>query len=206
MISVLLFYDSRFDSVAGITLPWWKKYCTRHGYNLTIHRGTFGNRDRNISFQKTEMASSILPGCSLLFVVDLDTLPTNHTIQIERFCEPDFAIMACEDVNGMNAGAYIVNNNEAGRSMLAFATAYARMAPDGHGDQNAIRKWIEYNPEEFCRIPHPAFNSYLYEEYGERKTHDEGQWKKGDFLLHLPGMNNERRVELFTQHIPDIIE
>ena len=57
-------------------------------------------------------------------------------------------------------------------------------------------------------LPHPSINSYLYEEYGDnygkivgvqksKPTHIEGQWEPGDFALHLPGIPNSIRIEIF---------
>ena len=206
MTSVFLFYDERFDDVASITLPWWRRYCYRHNYDLTIHRGGYAHRIRNISFQKTEMAGAILPGTDLLLVADLDTLVTDQTRHLEEFIDPQHSLFGCEDINGFNAGVYMVRNCPEGRDLMEFAVAYGKCAPDGHGDQNAIRKWIDFNPHEYQRVPHPAFNSYLYQEYGEQRTREDGQWERGDFILHLPGMTNERRIKLMEERLHHIIE
>lgn len=206
MISVLLFFDEHFDAVAEVTLPWWEKYCVRHGYDLTVHRGGFGDNRGQISFQKSQMVRRMLGVSPWLVVADLDTLVTNQTIKFETFLQYGCAVYACEDSNGMNAGVYAVRDTFEGRGLMDYASHFASKAKSGEGDQNAIRDWISRNPLEYCCVPHPAFNSYLYEEYGETRTHEEGQWQPGDFLLHLPGMKNERRIELFRRHIPDIIQ
>jgi len=198
MISVFAYYDHRFDDVAWLSIPSIQRYCLKHGYSLTVHRGSFGDPNRLPCFQKTDMAQALMSGTDVLFVVDVDILITNYAVRLESFLTPKASLFGCEDVNGFNAGLYMVRNTQVGRDLMEFASAYGRMAPDGHGDQNAIRKWIEFNPHEYQRAPHPAFNSYLYEEYGGKRTHEEGQWEPGDFILHLPGCTNQRRIEIMT--------
>jgi hypothetical protein len=204
-ISVFVYYDAAFEKLAAHTLPQIGYYCARNGYALTIHRGSFGYPNRLPCFQKTELAGALLPGTDVLCVMDLDALITNHHIRLESFLISDRTLFGCEDVNGFNAGVYMVRNTPEGRDLMMFANAYGKLAPEGHGDQNAIRKWIEYNPSEYQKVPHPAFNSYLYGEYGETKTHEEGQWEEGDFILHLPGMTNDRRIEIIKEIQPKII-
>jgi len=197
MISVFVSYTEDFDEVAEVTLPPLRTYCQLHGYDLTIHRGGFGKRERMFCFQKTELALYLLYGCEYLFVLDIDTMVTNASIKLEGFVDSDHYLFACEDVNGLNAGAYIVRNCKQAHNMLQFVVAYGHSAPEGHGDQNGLNAWIKWNSEGYKAVPHPAFNSYLYEEYQIRETHENGQWAPGDFLLHLPGIKNERRIELF---------
>lgn len=197
MISVFVSYTKEYDSVAEITVSRLCQYCERHGYDLTVHRGGFGARDRLFCFQKSEMAAHLLAGCDYLFIVDVDMLITNCEIKLEPFVDDQHHLFACEDVNGLNAGAYIVRNCAEGKAMLQFVVAYARTADEGQGDQDGLAAWIRWNEEGYKCVPHPAFNSYMYAEYGLQKSHEEGQWQPGDFILHLPGLKNERRCEIF---------
>ena len=50
-------------------------------------------------------------------------------------------------------------------------------------------------------LPHPSINSYLYREYGENRPQTEGQWFKGDFLLHLPGLPLSRRLAIVARKL-----
>ncbi len=72
--------------------------------------------------------------------------------------------------------------------------------------------------EKIKILPHPSINSLLYEEYAPtwgiigntdtslpKPTHEEGDWRRGCFICHLPGMTLERRLEIFAKLQKDVI-
>lgn len=197
-IGVFTYYTKEFDALARVTQPHLRRYCARHGYDLTIHRGGFGNRDRNYGYQKTEMVHNLLNGFEILMVIDCDVLITNPRRQLEQFVDDEHLVFATHDENGMNAGIYLIRNSLKSYVFLRHVCAMQR-SPSMPGEQDGMRVLLRgLFQEQFKIVPHPSFNSYLYGEYGKTKTHEEGQWEKGDFALHLPGMTNERRIEIFT--------
>ncbi len=50
-----------------------------------------------------------------------------------------------------------------------------------------------------------CFNSYLYSEYTYPDDKG-GSYTKGDFVLHLPGMPNHRRLQLIQEYLPQVIK
>src|SRR4051812_34585584 len=105
-----MLYTKEFDEVAAITVPAWQRYCARHGYDLTVHRGGFDDRTRQLGFQKTDLALHLLHGTDALLVVDCDVLVTNHTVKLETLMNGDHSMFATHDVNGFNAGVYLIRN------------------------------------------------------------------------------------------------
>lgn len=196
MITVLVAYTEAFDALAAFTVPILRCYCARHGYDLLVHRGGFGNRNRQFGFQKTELVRSVLRGTDAMLVLDVDTLITNHSSRIESMMGQEF-IGVCLDENGLNAGSYIIRRNPYSDVFLS-AVVGMEGKPGVLGEQDAMRDILRAEMFPYLRLlPHPSINSYRYDLYGKTKTHEEGQWQEGDFLLHLPGMTNERRLEVF---------
>lgn len=198
MISVICAYTKEFDALADVTMPILRAYCQKQDYDLTIHRGGFGNRDRQFGYQKTELVATILSRSDALFVVDADTLITNLHTKLESFLADDRGLFITKDENGINAGSYLIRNTALSQVFLRSVLGLEG-APSMLGEQDAMR-WI-FETGSFGHLvhflPHPSINSYLYGEYGKIKTHEEGQWQSGDFLLHLPGMTNEHRIDIF---------
>lgn len=206
-IRVFMLYTKEFDGVAAVTVPSWQRYCARHGYDLTIHRGGYGERERNIGFQKTELALNLLHGMDALMVVDCDVLVTNHTVKLESLLDNEHSMFATHDVNGFNAGVYLIRNT--GQSLAFLYTVGCVADRKGVlGEQDAMRYLFDPGRyDDLVKIlPQNSMNSYLYQEYGESRSHAEGQWLAGDFLLHLPGITNERRIEIFNSTLPEVVE
>ncbi len=57
--------------------------------------------------------------------------------------------------------------------------------------------------------PQREFNSYRYDLYDNNQgapAEMEGQWLGGDFLLHLPGLPIDKRLELMQEHKKYVIK
>lgn len=196
MISVFTYRTKEFDALADVTLPTLQGYCDRHGYDLTVHRGGFGDRKRNYGYQKTEMALQLLDGTEYLWVVDCDVLITNPEVRLEQFVDDRFCMMATHDANGFNAGSYIIRNEPRSKFFLARVI---EMEDDERfpGEQDAMRHLLKQPSSDgfLKQLPQNSINSYLYDSYEVRAL--DGQWMQGDLCLHLPGMTNERRIQIF---------
>lgn len=204
MITVFTYYTPNFRGLADVTLPNIQRYCSRHGYQFTTHLDRGADEDpRPFGFRKTEEVLRLLRGMQygrdLIMVLDIDLLITNQTVRIESFLEDESDLFVTHDVNGLNSGAYIIRSTIGMEKFLE--DAIGRWGNPGvYGEQDAMLDSLRLESFASLRkiVPHPAFNSFLYEEYGMTMRHEDGQWKKGDFLLHLPGMSNEKRIQLLT--------
>jgi hypothetical protein len=204
MITVCAYFTPSFHALSEVTVPNIRRYCGRHGYGLVFWSDVDHPEDdtRPFGFRKTERVLELLRASAagdILCVIDLDLLFTNHTRRLEEFLYHEHDLFFTHDVNGLNSGVYIVRATLGTRKFLEDALARAGL-PGVFGEQDAMRDSLKI--EAFGNltkiVPHPAFNSFLYAEYGLTKTREQGQWEPGDFLLHLPGRSNERRIELFT--------
>jgi hypothetical protein len=207
--ALLTTYFPNYQSLADIVLPNLSGYCQKHGYKFLAPVGK--EKGDAYGFQKMKFLLDFLnkKEADVVLCTDLDILITNYTKKFEDFAgEGDLFIT--KDVNGINAGSFIVKNTERGRRLISDILSH-----NGREDneQKAIQQHFSH---ELTILPHPSINSYMYECYGapcwgyqsghrERPTHEEGDWKPGDFLLHLPGLQMERRIKILTDRMKDVI-
>lgn len=203
MITLCAYFTPSFHALSEVTVPNIRRYCDRHGYKLVFWSDVDHTEDdpRPFGFRKTERVLELLRASAtgdILCVIDLDLLFTNHTRRLEEFMDNEHDLFFTHDVNGLNSGVYMVRATLGTHKFMEDAIGRAGL-PGVFGEQDAMRDSLKI--EAFANltkiVPHPAFNSYLYEEYGKEMSHEEGQWQPGDFLLHMPGCSNERRIELF---------
>lgn len=203
MITVFAYYTPNFQELANVTLPNIRRYCQRHGYSLNVHYDADAmGTDIPIGFHKTrEVLNKMrtMKHGDVLFVIDIDLIITNQTILLESFLDEEHDLFFTHDVNGLNSGAYLIRNTFGTQKFLEDVLE-RRGQPGVFGEQDGMRDSLLVSSfGSLCKIvPHPAFNSFDYLEYGLYISHEKGQWREGDFILHLPGVSNERRIEILT--------
>lgn len=143
----------------------------------------------------------------VLLVLDADVLITNHGVRVEWFLDNIHGLHIARDINNINAGSMILS---AGNDALkGFMETLLKQEPHFDCEQNAIEHWRPQFPGVVRELPHPSINSYLYNEYPNggvhggtdpvEVPHEGGQWKPGDFILHLPGLPIARRMALMKE-------
>jgi hypothetical protein len=215
-IAILTVYTDNYLPLAEIVLPNLKKYCNKHGYEL--HAENITGTQMYFGYKKIECLFGLLGAFSVdaVLCLDMDTLITNHNIKVESFIDDKHDFYITKDVNGINAGSFIIKNSD-------WSIEYLRDIFESQEkfecEQNAIVYWMDtlYKYKKKIKIlDHPSINSYLYDEYApgwgvigdkqiDKPTHEEGDWQKGDFLVHLPGMTLDRRIEIFKHLEKEII-
>lgn len=213
-IGLFTHFDENFKDVGNITYPILEKYCERHGYhaNLLTKRVS----DRFPVWDKIKLIYDNLDKYDWLMYLDADTLITNHTIKLESIIDNNYNFIAANDVNGFNSGVFFIKGkNEWSKNFLEYAwninpndQVYADWPCHNatQGEQRALKAAIRDNtePNKIKIISQKFFNCYLYTLYN-RPDSTEGHWKNGDFILHLPAVDNARRFEIFTQKLKEII-
>lgn len=202
-ICVLVLYSDGWSEIAKVVIPNLSEYCKRHGYHLDaiIYRQEdftldFGyNKIREIKnyFEKDLF--------DVIWSLDLDTLITNHNIKLENFLDKDFDFFITKDVNGINGGSFIARKSKWLMFFLELVLGLKGMQ-GMYCEQDAIRTYYEYHANEKIKIlPHPSINSYKYELYPEFDITEEekGQWHEGNFVLHLPALSIEKRIEILRE-------
>ena len=214
--AIVTAYDDNYRPLAETVMPNSIEYCAKHGYGLFNYK--LEDSEVYSGFQKIEKLLNLLlfGGVDLVWCIDIDVLITNHNIHIEKFIDTKHDFYITKDVNGINAGSFIIKNSDWSRWFLKKILSLQGMFPC---EQNAIEHILHKisGAESYCMmLPHPSINSYLYDEYGpnwgminggkeSKPSHEDGDWRKGDFALHLPGIPLERRIDIFNKIKEEII-
>lgn len=198
-VCILILYTEGWSNIAKIVLPNAKEYCQRHGYALDaiMHREPY---PLNFGYSKLTEIKRLLKNFDIVWSLDLDTLITNHCYKVEDFIDflEDYDFFITKDVNGINGGSFIVKKSD--WSIPFLDLLYSLKGEEGmHCEQDAINYYYKNYKDKIKILPHPSINSYKYELYPEFEYGIDGQWMEGDFVLHLPGLSIEKRIEILKQ-------
>lgn len=210
-IAVTTFYSKSYRGLAEITTNVLRQYCNKHGYDLYIHEV----EDGNVDFIITRDVRNLLDDYDIVMGIECDILITNLNYKIEDFIDNEHDFFICKDVNNINAGCFIAKSTQYGVHLISFI-----LMNEGRfkTEQNVLE---HYQPKANVKyLNHPSINSIPYNEYAPsygyinwdqytpRKTKptlEMGDWQKGNFNCHLPGMTLERRIEIFKKLKEEII-
>lgn len=208
MTTIYATYTDEWKPMVDLVEPLWREYADRHGYQLKLVLCDNHFPPYHYSFTKTFFVSQWLKNggsrfVDSTFVIDLDMIPTNMNHVLERtICRSGArgigSVAMGKDINGWNSGAYFVSNLPYN---LSWLDTIVNLRGVTTSEQHAM--WLINEPFDVSETE--AVNFIPYEEYEgfefQRKAHY-SQWEPGDFTLHLPGMTNEKRMELFAKYIP----
>ncbi len=195
--AIYIYYTPSWQPLADIVLPRVKWYCDRWAFKTIVIQSTY-RKNEDWALGKMEYLHTALTFAryyDIIWVLDLDTLITNPSIPFTDFTDDEHDIFITKDINGINAGSWIIRNTEASRKFVATIVDNF----DEPHEQILMNKYLHMVDVKY--LPHPSINSYDYNQYNgfglAVPAHDQGQWKQGDLLLHLPGLTLEQRIEIF---------
>ena len=200
-IALVTLYYPNYRPLAELVLPNWCDYCYKHGYGMFTHCGDWPAPVNQIGFQKLSFLYNLMnyEECryDAFAVLDLDVIFTNLTKRIEDFMDDSHDYFVTTGFNGLCNGSFVVKNNEGGKEVVKT------MLENRHGhnnEQDTLKYHLDEEPfASRVRVsPYTDFGSFrldLYPEHGE-PTRERGNWQKGDFLLHLAGLELDRRLEV----------
>lgn len=209
-IAVCTHYDNHFAQVGNLTSQTNWEYCQRHGYEWICERNRFEESvgwhivwDK-ILLLKRKIDRQAFPNWFLY--IDADAMILNHTIKLESLIDPEAHLIIANDINGLNSGVFLIRNSQWSLDFLNWCWGKRQQISNRtEAEQTAMKRYLKEVGTTHVKFVSPnMFNSYLYSEYGEPET-TEGNYKPGDFILHLPGMANNRRVELLTEYREKVI-
>ncbi len=197
--AIYIYYTPSWQPLADIVLPMVKQYCLKYGYRRCLMPSA---ENSNWAARKILYLEMLLVNYDFIWVLDLDTLITNPSIPFTDFTDDEHDIFITKDINGINAGSWIVRNTKASRDFIGKIVDNF----DAPHEQILMNKYLHMVKVKY--LPHPSINSYKYELYYNLPEllaacgyipikHEHGQWESGDLLLHLPGLSLEKRIEIF---------
>lgn len=194
-------YDKPYKKVADITVPIMAEYCDRWGYEFQVRQNPV--YPNGIIWGRINDFMAYDGSAEWMVHLDADVLITNLKSKLEMVIE-DFAhtpfkpiIITGEDHNGINDGFLACKNP-------SRSTLNALWEPKKYDCfQTALTANVRGLVGVWAPVHQRLVNSYHPGEYPGQDP--KGQWEHGDFILHLPGRSNERRVELLNEYLPKII-
>lgn len=196
-ICLQILYTNSWVELAKVVVPNVVNYARRHGYtwNIQTVQEPYNGYDKLRSIKKIFELNE----ADVVVSLDCDLFITNYNIKIEDFLKEDKSFYITYGANTYNAGVFIFK-----KSNFAYDLIDALLSKEGqekmYCEQDAICEYIrEHGTDDFCILPHPSINSFdysLYSEWPDVRSEEEGCWHPGNFLLHLPGVGMERRLEI----------
>lgn len=199
MIGLLSFYTESYEELAKLTLPIKQRYCDKNNYQHIVVGNGYGDKSRYYSWQRIEYTLDYFkshPECEALFTLNIQNLIMNHNRRIEEFMDDKHDFFVTFDINGLNAGSYIIKNTPWGNKWMQFILD-SRPQYDSHcwHEQFGIScNWEkpEWKPK-IKILEHPSINSYDYTLYNKPES-TLGHFRPGDFVLSLPGTSLVERL------------
>lgn len=173
------------------------EYSLRHGIQLSVAvHGRIGS-DGNWGERPMYMLDGLEAyDCHWLWFMGADTLITNMQTDIRTLCNPQKDFIIGVDVNGINNDSVLIQNTKAAKDFLKRVICRRDLPTDQHAMH------FEMNAGG-CRaslVNQRVFNSFKYDEYNYGE-YPKGNWQDGDFVIHFPGMSNERRTKLMAEYL-----
>ena len=203
--AVVSMYNEAHAELAEVTWPNKVAYADRHGYESYAKTDEWTLEP--IHFEKVQLVLDVLtnnPEIDWCWWLDNDAVITNPEIKLESIVDNDFHVIITSDIASLNAGSFIVRNSLEGRGWLEFILAKGLE----HYKDN---RWPEQQPmtdfyisfKHIIKVvPQKTMNSYLYDIYkvdpSDLLGHS-GQWTEGDFVLHMPAIPNQMRIQIINQ-------
>jgi hypothetical protein len=199
---ILMLRTKSWQPIADIVVPNAKEYANKHGYSFIeiVYEEYFSGFEKIRKIMEFfRERSGISKRYKYAMCMDADTLITNHNKRFDNFINASNDFYICKDVNGINAGVFIIKNTVWSKYFMSWLLEQEGKSW-AYCEQDAIvgyRETFINNSIEI--IEHPSFNSYrydLYPEFNHIKEGKNGCWHEGDFILHLPGLGMEKRLEI----------
>lgn len=205
-IGLLTAYYDNYKPLAEIVVPNLQGYCRKHEYGF--YNYILSPLGAHYSFKRIKMLRELFSyeAIDIIFCTDIDILITNHNIKIESFLDNKHDFYITKDVNGINAGNFIIKNTVWSRAFLDFILSKQDSFDNDQVVLESIKDDVQWN-SKIKILSHPSINSYIYDNYGEnwgvigdrkieKPTEEEGDWREGNFVLHLPGIPLDKRIEI----------
>lgn len=220
-IAMITCHDENYRELASVTVPVKEAYCQKWGYEFVCRTSDFfynntynGNpSDLLIGFEKLKMVLDVFeerPHLDWIHWSGTDVLITNYNVRLENIVDDDYHIVVCFDGNGMNVDSMLIKNSKVGRGLMRWILDNVETYRHHWWyEQQAMIDFYFQDPlgkDIIKALPQRVMNSYIYDLYPEWRTkphidhtgHD-GDWQEGDFMLQLPGLPTQQRIDIMKE-------
>jgi len=215
-IAMVTSNDEAYDALANITYYQNKLlYCQRHGYEAFHKNSDFAYK--HLGFARIRWMYDVLesrPDIDWMHWSGTDTLITNFNQKLEDIIDETYQVIICGDCFALNNDSFFVKNSRVGRGFLKWILSVHDTYINHYWfEQQAMIDFFQSAPlakDVIKVLPQRVMNSYLYHLYPSQPhvdiTGHDGNWQPGDFMLHLPALSLEKRIEIMTEFIGKVIK
>lgn len=208
-------------------------YAEKHGYELFYTNDFYGKTIGYTKIHLVNSILKENPHIEWLWWTGTDTVITNTEIKIEHKIHDDYHFIMSVDFNNINCDSFLVRNSPEGREIMqSMVDSEEEYSKHWDSEQRAFSVIFGlptlYEPwtckpvpklnEKYKDIVYIAnqtyMNSYDYSVYHndhpQSRTKKDvlgfnGEWKKGDWLIHFPGTTFEQKLSIAKQYILEVI-
>lgn len=200
-----------------------KLYCEQHGYEPIVKDSNFKYDPSLIGFDRLEFVIELLESGKYdwLHMVGGDTMITNFTIKLESLVDDNCHFVAAYDCYNLNNDSCLFRASDQIISWLKNIVSLREKYVNYRNAQGHV--WYEQqgmidtldNIKPLVKIvPQRVLNSYDYYQYPGSVPHiygrdafgNDGQWQKGDFLIHWPAIAVSKRLILAHSMLQQVIK
>mmetsp|Transcript_30806 Transcript_30806/g.73369 ORF Transcript_30806/g.73369 Transcript_30806/m.73369 type:complete len:237 (-) Transcript_30806:238-948(-) len=188
-------------------------YASLHGYTY-FDESSLLDSSRPANWSKIKAVLKHLKDFEYIMWLDADAFVTNNTIRVESFLPSveNKDIILTKDASGYNSGVWLVRSCSWSEHFLEAwwnMTNFIRTTPGDtkSGDNDALKHCLshmsttEYE-EHVGVVPQCVCNSYwwknsprnFFRNLRQPSVIEFGLWRRGDFILHLAGVENKQSI------------
>lgn len=210
--------------IGKVTEPITRDYCARHGYNFETKKYWFKQFSLRcgthhfLAFERWRWFAEVLETCDMLFAIGSDVLITNHTMKLEDVAHNRKIFLCAKDSQGFSSDTLLVRRTDRTLALLRNVAALQNKfsnTPDNQLDLAAFEYAAPNYADVIEYMTQRELNAYAYKHYahlGGRYAQaldadgNDGQWQRGDFVLHVPGLPKQQKIQILKEHIPLIVK
>jgi hypothetical protein len=196
-LTLVTLYNSPFYDVARITAARMRQYAQIHGYRFVEHRSLL-DITRHPAWNKIMAVRKAMSASRAQWIlwVDADAVIMNYEHRIEDLIEEGCDLIFGSDFNGLNSAVFLARNCEWCRQFFdaVYSLGDVNYDPDHYGP-----KW-EQNTIKHLLNNFSGINEHVALHPENRMNALPGNYKAGDFILHLGGLSNEERLKALTEY------
>lgn len=193
-----------YQVIADLTIPAKEAYCQRFGYRHMIHCGSYGNERLYWAIQRLQLVYdylfSAVNDVDAVWVLNPQSLVTSFKKDVADYITPEHDFWITADINGLNAGSFIIRKSEWSKQWLKMLIDKASNTQDCWYEQRQMQNHYQLADwrDKIKVLDHPSIQDYDYVGLYNRGPETAGQWRKGSLVLSLPGTTFEHRVRYIT--------
>ena len=196
-IALLTFNTDSYKPLADLTLPTKQKYCDRYGMTLE-HLNSIG---KDQSWYNPTVFLDCLEKYDAVLFVECDAAIINQDFDIRTTLQNNEFVIT-EDMHGLNAGVFMGRSTNLLKQFFYVICTQGPMYFGNHPwkNQEAMKHWLRDNQysKMVTYMPQNFMNSYLNGIY-PLPEFTQGNYKEGDWIVHLPGRSLEERCQIFRE-------